>query len=164
MTDSLVPTNTPEDVLKRMKIKEALLRGDDLKNENLEEPSYDSKLQEFNDQFKEVPIGVQVPHPGPRPEEIKKRGYKLTLKHSLYKVTFDIQDLSISDFQLAVKVPKSDFRFEPQPNSRFVLDCMGESYNVVYLGGLFDFSSDSSWSITFMLETEEDDNTWTPDT
>ena len=154
MTDSIVPTNTPSDVLKRMKIKEALLRGDDL-SEKLDDGITES--------YEKTTIDVQAPNPAPPPPENKKRGYKLTLKHSLYKVSFDIQDLSISDFQLAVKVPKSDFRFEPQPNSRFVLDCMGETYNVVYLGGLFDFSSDSSWSITFMLETEEDDNTWTSD-
>lgn len=148
--DSIVPTNTPRDVQDYFRKKQQLLEG-----YQEEEPSVS------------VSKSVSTPaviEPEPVPKISKPtRGYKLTLTHSLYKVSFEVQDISVADYQLAIKVPKTDFRFEPQPNSRFSLECMGETYNVVYLGGLFDFPSDSSWSITFMLETEENDNTWTSD-
>jgi|SaaInlV_165m_DNA_1040744.scaffolds.fasta_scaffold03270_5 hypothetical protein len=93
----------------------------------------------------------------PEPPE-SKRLYRLTMEHNLYKVSFMVHDISVADYQLAVRVPKGDFRFEPQPNSRFSIDCMGKNYSVVYLGGLFDFPSDDSWSLTFMMDN---DDTWT---
>jgi len=90
------------------------------------------------------------------------RVYPLTLTHDLYKVRFNVRDISVADYQLAIRVPKTDFKFEPQPNSRFILECMGKEYPVVYLGGLFDFPSDDSWSLTFMMDNNDD--TWTQPT
>ena len=150
--DSIVPTNTPPEVKKYFDRKKKLLEST---NESTEIIPAETQPALKIENTPSVPIP---------PIRKNTRGYKLTLKHNLYKVSFEVQDISVADYQLAIKVPKTDFRFEPQPNSRFTLECMGETYNVVYLGGLFDFPSDSSWSITFMLETEENDNTWTSDT
>ena len=149
--DSIVPTNTPADVQRYFDKKKKLL-----------ESSSDDDVQQSISEHPPLKIENTPSVPIP-PVRKNVRGYKLTLKHSLYKVSFEVQDISVADYQLAIKVPKTDFRFEPQPNSRFSLECMGETYNVVYLGGLFDFPSDSSWSITFMLETEENDDSWTSD-
>lgn len=157
-----VPTNTPPEVQEQMD-KMARLMADEptpqANNTELSEPStvsYDDGPFTHTTTVSKPVNSVQPP-----------RTYKLTLTHDLYKVSFMVQDVSVADYQLAIKVPKSDFRFEPQPNSRFVLECMSKTYNVVYLGGLFDFPSDSSWSITFMLQDENQnqsyDNTWTSD-
>lgn len=150
---TIVPTHTPPDVSEYFESRKKLL-----------DPAYEPEESsvELIDNSKVTKVTKTLEPPQLHVE--KPRGYKLTLTHNLYKVTFDVQDISVADYQLAIKVLKSDFRFEPQPNSRFTLECMGNTHHVVYLGGLFDFPSDASWSITFMLETEENDNTWTSST
>ena len=152
--DSIVPTNTPPEVQKYFAEKQALLQGEEVQTEPFKLPEVAPEP--------EAPVVTNTVTTTQVAHEKSNRGYKLVLTHDLYKVTFDVQDISVADFQLAIKVLKSDFRFEPQPNSRFTLECMGKTYNVVYLGGLFDFPSDASWSLTFMLESEENDDTWTP--
>ena len=150
-----VPTNTPREVQEHIDKMSSLMSDAPSSNQDeLEDTpetvSYDEPNSPFTHMSGAKPR-LQTAAPSPRT-------YKLTLTHDLYKVTFMVQDVSVADYQLAIKVPKSDFRFEPQPNSRFLLECMGKSYSVVYLGGLFDFPSDASWSITFMLEEHLDRN------
>ena len=164
-----VPTNTPPEVQEQMDKMAALMRDEDTG------PAKDQVPENEGVSFEDGPFNetttreVVKPAPTVVPKAPAPRTYKLTLTHDLYKVTFMVQDVSVADYQLAIKVPKTDFRFEPQPNSRFELECMGRSYDVVYLGGLFDFPSDSSWSITFMLQDHlnnqdnSHDNTWTSD-
>jgi hypothetical protein len=82
----------------------------------------------------------------------KLKTYAAELLHELYHITLEILDISISDFQLALKVPRSGFKFEPVPQSTFKLKTKGTKYNVTYLGGIFDFPSDEHWTITFLIE------------
>jgi len=84
----------------------------------------------------------------------KIRTFSAELLHDLYKVTLEVLDISISDFQLALKVPRTGFKFEPIPQSTFKLRTKDTDYNVTYLGGIFDFPSDEHWTITFLMEQE----------
>ena len=81
-----------------------------------------------------------------------RRTFKVTLSHHLYTVSFDVEDISEADYQVALKIPKTDFRFEPLPNSKFTMKVRGSTYNLLYVGGLFDFPSDSTWALTFLIE------------
>ena len=143
-----IPTNTPSHVQDHFDKMSALMSEDaSIESEPIEELDKELNLPDFKQ--------IQKPM-----QQI--RAYQLTLTHELYKVKFNIRDISVADYQLAIRVPKTDFKFEPQPNSRFLLECMGKQYPVVYLGGLFDFPSDDSWSLTFMMDNNDD--TWTQPT
>lgn len=84
----------------------------------------------------------------------KIKTFAVKLTHDLYKITLEVLDISISDFQLALKIPKTGFKFEPIPQSVFQLKAQNKAYNVTYLGGIFDFPSDEHWTITFLIEPE----------
>ena len=84
---------------------------------------------------------------------------KVKLEHTVYTVSFGILDISISEHQIAIKIPNSSsFKFEPKVDSRFVIHYRGRTYAAVYLGGIFNFESDSSWAITFILESSDKDD------
>ena len=160
-----VPTNTPRDIQETRDKMRSLMADEPINVPSSPEPQAHSDASVSYDAPDSGPFTHMTSNNARGAAPIQEpRTYKLTLTHELYKVTFMVQDVSVADYQLAIKVPKSDFRFEPQPNSRFLLECMGKSYSVVYLGGLFDFPSDSSWSITFMLDEDQVnyDNTRTP--
>ena len=82
----------------------------------------------------------------------KIRTFEVILRHELYKITIEVLDISISDFQIALKIPRAGFKFEPIPQSAFTMRTKGKDYVVTYLGGLFDFPSDDHWTITFLME------------
>jgi hypothetical protein len=91
-----------------------------------------------------------VPITVPSSENVK-------LEHALYSVSFGALDVSISDHQIAIKIPKTTtFKFEPKVDSKFVVVYRNRSYDAVYLGGIFNFDSDNSWAITFILEGKQD--------
>ena len=83
---------------------------------------------------------------------------KVTLEHSLYSISCGAQDISVSEHQIAIKLPKtSHFSFEPKVNSSFNIHFLGKTYKVVYLGGVFNFPNDNTWAITFLMDRSSDD-------
>ena len=150
MTES-IPTNTPRDVQDHLNKMKALMAEDDV--DETSEDTIDEHVEPENNEIELTDFKK------PSKPKSYSRTYRLSLTHDLYKLRFDVRDISVADYQLAIRVPKTDFKFEPQPNSRFLLECMGKEYSVIYLGGLFDFPSDDSWSLTFMMDTNDD--TWT---
>jgi hypothetical protein len=124
--------------------KKALL-SEDYDEEETEE-LYDDPPDSFED-IKEIIKEV--------PKAIKKRHYKAVLQHELYTVSFPVEDISIADYQLALKIPRNDFKFEPTPHSKFILSVQGKKYPIVYVGGLFDFPSDATWALTFILDYDD---------
>ena len=82
----------------------------------------------------------------------KLRTFEVIFMHELYKINIEVLDISISDFQIAIKIPRVGFKFEPVPQSAYILRAKGKEYNVTYLGGLFDFPTDEHWTITFLME------------
>ena len=128
-----IPTNTPPEVQEHLNKMKALM--------SLDEEEEDDHIEDMTP----LPEKTDEPLPDfkkPPKRQNYARTYQLSLTHDLYKIKFDVKDISVADYQLAIRVPKTDFKFEPQPNSRFLLECMGKEYSVVYLGGLFDFPSD----------------------
>ena len=87
----------------------------------------------------------------------KIKTFAAVLSHALYHITLEILDISISDFQVALKVPRNGCKFEPVPQSSFLLKTKGKKYNVTYLGGIFDFPSDEHWTITILMEVPPPD-------
>lgn len=80
---------------------------------------------------------------------------KIQLEHDLYELTFRAMDVSISKHQIAVKISNSlAFQFEPKVDSVFQITYRNKAYTAVYLGGIFNFSSDNSWAITFIINKE----------
>ena len=117
-----------------------------------EEPPDAESEEEYTDALPETEVPKDFDDVKSMIQKPPKRQYRATLKHELYTVTFSIEDISIADYQLAIKIPRNDFRFEPTPQSRFILEAMGEKYPLVYIGGLFDFPSDKTWALTFVLD------------
>ena len=143
--NSLVDTGQPpENVVEYNAKKKAILQNTDKKKprEESQQPEDIEKKADY-----EPSIGFD-----PKP---KIRTFSAKLTHELYKVTLEILDISISDFQLALKVPRTGFKFEPLPQSSFELKTQGKEYNVTYLGGIFDFPSDEHWTITFLMEQDD---------
>ena len=140
---SLVDTGSPPDnVAEYNAKKQKILSGDDEpQNESKEKSASISKAAD-----QKPSIGFE-----PKP---KIRTFSAKLTHELYKITLEVLDISISDFQLALKVPRNGFKFEPLPQSSFDLKTQGKEYAVTYLGGIFDFPSDEHWTITFLIEPE----------
>ena len=129
----------PESVSKIKAVEAAILAGEDLEPRVVEEVSL----------VKEQPVNQ------PKPE---RNLQKVTLEHSLYTLSCGALDVSVSDHQIAIKLPKTNhFSFEPKVNSNYVLKFMGESYDVVYLGGVFNFPNDKTWAITFLMDTRGND-------
>lgn len=140
---NLVDTGSPpENVVEYNTKKKEILEDND--DEASKERKKSASLEKKADQ--DPVVGFD-----PRP---KIRTFSAKLTHELYKVTLEILDISISDFQLALKVPRTGFKFEPLPQSTFVLKTRGEEYGVTYLGGIFDFPSDEHWTITFLMEQD----------
>jgi len=78
-----------------------------------------------------------------------KTNKKVTLIHSTYKLTLPVIDVSIGDHQVAVRLPINGVKFEPiELNSEFQIEYLNQIYDVVYLGGIFDFSD--NWVIAFI--------------
>jgi hypothetical protein len=132
----IVDTGTPPaSITKRKELEAKILAdgGDDSILEGNEPVVYGSGV------IADVPVEVNL-------ERVK-------LEHQVYTVQFGVLDVSISDHQVAIKIPNSSsFKFEPKVDSKFVIHYRGRSYRAVYLGGIFNFDSDSSWAITFILE------------
>ena len=142
-----IDPETPEDVQIANDLKERLLAGDfedETEDESVLVDSFDE--EEVPKDFEDIKEQLK------KPITARKKYIKATLKHELYTIKFSIEDISIADYQLALKIPRNDFRFEPTPNSKFILECMGKKYPLTYVGGLFDFPSDSTWALTFILD------------
>ena len=58
----------------------------------------------------------------------KIKTFAAVLSHELYHITLEILDISISDFQVALKVPRNGCKFEPVPQSSFLLKTKNLSY------------------------------------
>jgi hypothetical protein len=141
----------PDNVLRKQQLEEEALRDvssegdslsfvDDSEIVSIEDESISLNAREYN----------EIPKVKPK--------FKVELSHDLYKLKFKAVDVSIGDFQIAIKIPRSDFDFEPLPDSKFILRIGDKMYPVTYLGGIFNFPSDDSWAITFLilnLNTEE---------
>ena len=133
-----VDTGTPPKVVRdQQQQKKEIL-------ENTEEESVTIKTAQVK-QSDHVPEIGFTPAP-------KVRTFEAILTHDLYKLTLEILDISISDFQIALKIPRTGFKFEPIPQSSYVLKSKGKEHVVTYLGGLFDFPTDEHWTITFLIE------------
>jgi hypothetical protein len=133
-SNPIVDTGTPpKTVRQRQALEDKILATDDDELANNEPVVYGSGI------ITDVPVEVNL-------ERVK-------LEHQVYTVQFGVLDISISDHQIAIKIPNSSsFKFEPKVDSKFVIHYRGRSYRAVYLGGIFNFESDSSWAITFILE------------
>jgi hypothetical protein len=131
---SLVDTGTPPDsITKRKALEKKILAADD------DELVTNETVVCGSGSITATPVEVNL-------ERVK-------LEHQVYTVQFGVLDISISDHQVAIKIPNSSsFKFEPKVDSKFVIHYRGRSYRAVYLGGIFNFDSDSSWAITFILE------------
>jgi hypothetical protein len=123
----------PASVAKKQSLINAVMNDEDI-------PKIKSSTHE-NEEF--IPESNSVP--------LKK----VTLEHDLYTLSFGVVDVSVSEHQLAIKLPKTDhFLFEPKVNSPFLVKHLGRVYPVVYLGGVFNFSSDNTWAITFLIDKQ----------
>ena len=142
MSAKTVDTGTPpESVVRRQKIKELLLSGDDLQ---------DSEVVPENE------VAAQpVVQDEPKRQVTNKR---VTLHHELYSLTLPALDVSIAEHQVAVRLPDNSFKFEPRAlNSEFIISYLGKDYRVAYLGGIFDFPGDDSWVIAFIRDKRNSD-------
>lgn len=143
-----IDPETPADVQAAIDLKEQLLSS----NFDVEEEDDDIELVDSFDEESAPKNFDEVKEKIKSPIAPNKKYIKAMLKHELYTIKFSIEDISIADYQLALKIPRNDFRFEPTPNSKFILECMGKKYPLTYVGGLFDFPSDSTWALTFILD------------
>ena len=134
-----IDKGTPPPEVQRLKnIEEAVLSGEDLPKKEDESPQ---------------PVREVV-----RAVEEKVNLQKVTLEHSLYSISCGAQDISVSEHQIAIKLPKtSHFSFEPKVNSSFKIHFLGKTYKVVYLGGVFSFPNDNTCAITFLMDKNGDD-------
>ena len=142
-----VDPQTPANIQEQMDIKRRLL---ELDSDSFEENAYttdDTPEPETFHDFEDVKNAIRKP--------ITKRSFKAVLTHELYTVSFPVEDISIADYQLALKIPRNDFKFEPVPQSKFILSVRSKQYPLVYVGGLFDFPSDSTWALTFILDYDD---------
>ena len=101
-----------------------------------------------------------IPKPAPKPV---KRHYKSTLESSTFKMEFDATDISVSEYQLALRIPRTGFKFMPkltqdENDRKFILNFQDRTYNVIYAGGIIDFPTEDSWTIAFLVASEEDDD------
>ena len=137
LVKSSVDTGTPPaSSIKAQKLKDLIISGEALPDEEDQEIIYeDEDLPEVKE---------------PTAHESVK------LEHSLYEISFKALDVSVSEHQVAIKIPNSSmFRFEPKVDSKFNIVYRKKSYNAIYLGGIFTFSSDNTWAITFILNKDD---------
>lgn len=128
----------PPQVQKLKAIEDAVLSGEELS------PVEDKSPQVVKENTRRVEDVVNL--------------QKVTLEHSLYSISCGAQDISVSEHQIAIKLPKtSHFSFEPKVNSSFNIHFLGKTYKVVYLGGVFNFPNDNTWAITFLMDRSNDD-------
>ena len=138
MSKSIVDTGTPPPEVEKMRRKKKAILSS--KDDDIE-----SKQADY------------VPEVGFAAKP-KIRTYEAIISHDLYTITLEILDISISDFQVALKVPRNGCKFEPIPQSSFRLRTKGKNYLVTYLGGIFDFPSDDHWTITFLMDPDLPEN------
>ena len=141
-----VDTGTPPaSVQKRNAIMDAVMSGEELSETALNYMSED------------VAAGQPTPVSGVPAGWSKPVTEKVELEHELYNIKFGAVDVSISEHQLAITVPStSDFNFEPKVNSHFIVRHLGQTYPVVYLGGVFQFKSANTWAITFLIDKQQE--------
>ena len=138
------PGTPPASVAKRQAMVEAVLNDEDVSSIASAYVSSESE-----DISVAAPISRKPTAPSVRTE-------KVTLEHELYTLTFGAIDVSVSDHQLAITVPTSaDFKFEPKVNSAFIVKHLGNTFPVVYLGGVFHFKSSNTWAITFLIDKQQ---------
>ena len=85
-----------------------------------------------------------------------KRHYKSTLESSTFKMEFDATDISVSEYQLALRIPRTGFKFMPkltqdENDRKFILNFQDHTYNVIYAGGIIDFPTEDSWTLAFLV-------------
>jgi len=137
-----IDKGTPPEAVSRAKALEQAVLSD----QDMDVDTFDNA--NTKDQIKEIPKAV----------EVKPNLQKVTLEHALYKLSFGALDISVSDHQIAIRLPKTlHFSFEPTVNSNYKVSFLGESYTVVYLGGVFNFPNDNTWAITFLMDRSADD-------
>ena len=103
-----------------------------------------------------VPMGIDIPT-AQIPESIAPRATKeITLQHQDFDLSFKALEVSERNYQIAVKLPKDNgFSFEPKIDSSYRLIYDAHQYTAVFMGGIFEFPSDSSITIAFMIENKE---------
>ena len=131
----------PDSVYKANKVKELILSGESIDDE------LSSETTSIDNSF-DVP---KVTSSSPKVEA--KATQRVVVLHEQYRLTLMALDVSIGDHQVAIRLPNNGFKFEPiELNSEFVINYFNKDYNVVYLGGIFDFPGDDSWVIAFIRD------------
>ncbi|NDB65744.1 MAG: hypothetical protein EB168_08770 [Euryarchaeota archaeon] len=129
----------------------ALLDVSDTHDELDGEPSMDAPPQE---QAWGAPINhIPTLHSSVPTLPVAPKGDPVQLIHEDFSFEFRALEVSIREFQIGFRVARqSGFSFEPKIDSRYRLVYLGESYDVVFLGGIFEFPSDNSILITFFID------------
>tara|TARA_B100000579_G_scaffold437938_1_gene470099 strand:+ start:18923 stop:19384 length:462 start_codon:yes stop_codon:yes gene_type:complete len=142
-----IDPQTPPDIQEQMDMKKRLLELEDPSEDFLDVSEQQETPPESFEDIKKIITEA--------PKRSRKREFKAVLKHDLYTVSFPVEDISIASYQLALKIPRNDFKFEPVPQSKFILEVRSKTYPIIYVGGLFDFPSDETWALTFILDYDD---------
>lgn len=131
----------PDSVAKANKVKELILSGESIDNEPPAEHTSSDNSFAASDVI------------ASKPKVEDKATQRVVVLHDQYRLTLMALDVSIGDHQVAIRLPNNGFKFEPiELNSEFVINYFNKDYNVVYLGGIFDFPGDDSWVIAFIRD------------
>lgn len=82
--------------------------------------------------------------------------HEIILEHENFQLTFMALEVSERNYQVAIRLPKdAGFSFEPKIDSSYRLIYDDHQYTAIFMGGIFEFPSDNSITIAFMVENKE---------